>query len=71
MYMFTLGIFSRFEGNLGMQKFLRLPIKEGARARVKGFTTFEVSVGFRGFLVPHLSTTFVHSFWNLVFGDSI
>jgi hypothetical protein len=39
--MFTLGIFFEFEGVFGMQKSLRLPIKGGARARVKGFTTFE------------------------------
>jgi hypothetical protein len=42
MYMFTLGIFLRFEGIFGIEKSLRLPIKGGTRTCVKGFTTFEV-----------------------------
>jgi allophanate hydrolase subunit 1 len=41
MYVFTLGIFLGFEGIFGMEKSLRLPIKRGARARVKGLTTFD------------------------------
>jgi hypothetical protein len=67
--MFTLGIFSRFEGIFGMQKSLRLPIKGGAWARVKQFTTFEASTDFRRFPV---SLTFVNcasSFVACMFGD--
>jgi hypothetical protein len=35
---------------LGCKKSHRLPIKEGARARVKGFTTFEARTDFWGIL---------------------
>jgi hypothetical protein len=67
--MFTLGIFSRFEGRLGMLKSLRLLIKGGSRAYVKGFTTFTVSSDFRGFLVSLHPFAYEYLFWNLVFGD--
>jgi hypothetical protein len=52
-----------------MQKSLRLPIKGGAWARVKQFTTFEASTDFRRFPV---SLTFVNcasSFVACMFGD--
>jgi hypothetical protein len=51
MYMFRLGIFLRFKGIFGIKRSLRLPIKGGARARVKGFTTFEAQAVFRRFFV--------------------
>jgi hypothetical protein len=54
-----------------MEKSLRLPIKGGARARVKGFTTFEMSTGFHGFIVPLSFVTCALLFTILVFGDSI
>jgi hypothetical protein len=50
---------------------LRLPIKGGARARVKGFTTFEVSAGFWRFFVSLLFATLVLLFQTFVFGDSL
>jgi hypothetical protein len=40
-------------------------------AHVKGFTTFEASTSFRGFLIPFLLVSFVSLFPILVFGDSI
>jgi hypothetical protein len=45
-----------------------LPIKWGARARVKGFTTFEASVGFWRFFISLLFATLVLLFQTLVFG---
>jgi hypothetical protein len=69
MYVFTLGIFLIFEGIFGMLKSLCLPIKGGARARVKRFTTFEASTRFQ--ILCLLVVTFVHLFLILVFEDSI
>jgi hypothetical protein len=43
---------------------IRLPIKGGARARVKGFTTFEARAVFRTFFV---SSSFANCTLNLVF----
>jgi hypothetical protein len=71
MYMFTLGIFLRFECIFGMEKSFRLPIKGGAWAHVKGFTTFEASTGFQRFFVSSLFLTLVCLFQTLVLGDSL
>jgi hypothetical protein len=40
MHAFILGIFSEARGVIGMKKSLHLPIKGGARARVKRIQTF-------------------------------
>jgi hypothetical protein len=55
----------------GFKKSLRLPIKGGARARVKGFTTFEVRTGFQRFFCLLFLRDLRASVVTLVFGDSI
>jgi hypothetical protein len=69
VYVYTLGIFPRFVGIFRMKKSLRLPIKGGAWARVKGFTTFEASTDFQRFLVSLSFVNCTSSFVALVFGD--
>jgi hypothetical protein len=58
-----------------MLKSLHLPIKGGARARVKGFRTFEAGAVFRGFFVSSYvicaSDVSVCILSSLVFGDLI
>jgi hypothetical protein len=46
------------------------PYKRGTRARVKGFTNFEVTTGFWRFYVSPSFVTCVLLFATLVFGDS-
>jgi hypothetical protein len=64
MYMLTLGICLDSRVFSECKKSLRLPIKRGARARVKGFTTFEARAVFRRFFV---SSSFANCMLNLVF----
>jgi hypothetical protein len=52
-----------------MQKSLRLPIKGGAWARVKQFTTFEASTDFRRFPVSLTLVNCASSFVACMFGD--
>jgi hypothetical protein len=55
VYKFTVGIFLRFEGILGMEKSLHLPIKGGVMARVKGAQLLRRVQTFRDSLSPSLS----------------
>jgi hypothetical protein len=74
MYIFTLGIFPRFEGIFGMYVPLS-PYKRGTRARVKGFRTFEVRAVFWRFFVSSCvicaSDLNVFAFYSPVFGELI